>query len=157
MAAGDSRAEQTVLSEKRVKRKVIETQCAMRAVLLPEVLWGEGETPRFSEVSCSQLCLQCCGFESWEVDALSCVHVTQSICRPTSAPSEQCDSHLTSAQCEQTDQPLGDTAKTVSYSILQPRRHLQGIQTFNQIPHISPKDWRLPDFLSLHLSLKILK
>lgn len=38
MAASDSRAEQTVLSEKRVKRKVIETQCEMRAILLPEVL-----------------------------------------------------------------------------------------------------------------------
>lgn len=124
MAAGDSRAEQAVLTEKRVKRKVIETQCAMRAVLLPEVLWDEGETPKFSEVSCSQLCLQCCGFESWKMDALSCVHVTQSICRPTSAPSGQCDLHLTFAQCEQTDQPRGDTAKTVSYSILQPRRHL---------------------------------
>lgn len=30
-------AEQTVLSESRVKRKVTETQCEMRAILLPEV------------------------------------------------------------------------------------------------------------------------
>lgn len=36
--ASDSRAEQTVLSENRVKRKVIKNQCEMRAVLLPEVL-----------------------------------------------------------------------------------------------------------------------
>lgn len=37
MAASDSRAEQTVLSENRVNRKVIETQCEMRTILLPEV------------------------------------------------------------------------------------------------------------------------
>lgn len=92
-----------------------------------------------------------------EVDALSRVHVTQSVCRPTTAPVEQCDLYLTSAQCGQTDQPLGDMAKTVSYhSRLQPRKHLSCRKSKSgpsQITHISPKDWRLPDFPSLHPSL----
>lgn len=113
MAAGDSRATSAVReqSEKEGNRGSVWDESSPTPW---SALWDEGGTPKFSEVSCSQLYLQCCGFESWEVDALSHVHLTQSICGPTPAPTEQCDLHLASAQCEQTDQPLGDKAKAVS-------------------------------------------
>lgn len=62
----DGRAEQTVLSENRVNRKVIDSVWDESSPAPWSALWDEGGTAKFSEVSCSQLCLQCCDFGSWK-------------------------------------------------------------------------------------------
>lgn len=141
-----------------MKRKVTQTHCEMRAVVLPAAPSEMRVGPRVFQKCPVYSCVCSAVALNPEVEALSCVHITQSVCRTTPTPTEQRDLHPMSARCGQTDELLGNTAKSVNYpSMLQPRRHLscRKAKSFSQIPHISPRRWRLPDFLSLHSSLPL--